>query len=336
MIISEKAYPRAGLVGNPSDGFFGKTISFTFSNFHAELTLWESPEIELVPSLRDHSHFPNIRGLVEDVELLGYYGGIRLLKAAIKRFHDYCRESGIDLHDQNFTMRYDSTIPHLVGLAGSSAIITACFRALMKFYDVAIERPQLANLILSAEKDELGISAGLQDRVIQSYQGLVYMDFDRDLMDKQGYGRYEELDPAILPSLFIAYRTDLSEGSEVPHNDLTQRFLRGEKEVLDAISFWADLTDKVRAGMENGNGAKIADYLNENFDRRASLYTISEGNMMMVATAREVGASAKFTGSGGAIVGTYDGEEMFEDLTRRLEPAGVKVIKPVVAEAVGE
>lgn len=336
MIIRKKAYPRAGLVGNPSDGFFGKTIAFAFSNFCAELTMWESPEIDLVPSLRDHSHFPNIQGLVEDVELLGYYGGIRLLKATIKRFYDYCRESGVDLHDRNFTMRYDSTIPHLVGLAGSSAIITACFRALMEFYEVKIDKPELANLILSAEKDELGISAGLQDRVVQSYQGLVYMDFDEQLMQEQGYGRYEELDPTTLPPLFIAYRTDLSEGSEVPHNDLTQRFLREEPEVLEAIRFWADLTDKVRAGIEGGNGARIANYLNQNFDRRAQLYAISEGNMAMVNIAREAGASAKFTGSGGAIVGTFDGAEMLLELKKRLEPTGVKVIEPVVAEPVGE
>jgi len=336
MIIREEAYPRAGLVGNPSDGFFGKTIAFAFSNFHAEVTIWESPEIDLVPSLRDHSHFPNIQGLVEDVEMLGYYGGIRLLKAAIKRFYDHCKETGADLHARNFTMRYDSTIPHLVGLAGSSAIIAACFRALMKFYDVSIERPQLANLILSAEKDELGISAGLQDRVVQSYQGVVYMDFDRDLMEQQGYGRYEELDPCLLPPLYIAYRTDLSEGSEVPHNDLTQRFRREEPEVLDAIRFWADLTDKVRAGIEGGNGGKISDYLNQNFDRRAELYAISEGNTAMISAAREVGASAKFTGSGGAIVGTYEGDEMFSELTAKLESTGVKVIKPAIAPAIGE
>ena len=30
MIIEEKAYPRAGLVGNPSDIFHGKTISLLF------------------------------------------------------------------------------------------------------------------------------------------------------------------------------------------------------------------------------------------------------------------------------------------------------------------
>ena len=35
MIIAAHAYARAGLVGNPSDGYFGKTISFIIRNFAA-------------------------------------------------------------------------------------------------------------------------------------------------------------------------------------------------------------------------------------------------------------------------------------------------------------
>jgi hypothetical protein len=34
-----------GLMGNPSDGFHGKTISFTISNFFAEVVLWESDKL---------------------------------------------------------------------------------------------------------------------------------------------------------------------------------------------------------------------------------------------------------------------------------------------------
>ena len=34
----------------------------------------------------------------------------------------------------------------------------------------------------------------------------------------------------------------------------------------------------------------------------------------MVEAARDIGASAKFTGSGGAIVGTYEDEAMFQKL----------------------
>ncbi len=47
------------------------------------------------------------------------------------------------------------------------------------------ERP---NLVLSVE-EELGITAGLQDRVVQVYGGVVFMDFDREHMQAHGCGR---------------------------------------------------------------------------------------------------------------------------------------------------
>ena len=37
--IRKRAYARAGLVGNPSDGYFGKTLSVIVRNFWAETTL---------------------------------------------------------------------------------------------------------------------------------------------------------------------------------------------------------------------------------------------------------------------------------------------------------
>ena len=43
-------------------------------------------------------------------------------------------------------------------------------------------------LVLRAE-EELGITAGLQDRVAQVYGGLVYMDFARESMQRHGHGR---------------------------------------------------------------------------------------------------------------------------------------------------
>ena len=335
MIIRRKAYPRGGLVGTPSDGYFGKTIAFSFRNFHAEVVLYESPEIEILPNTRDHSVFKSMSHLAEDVNLFGYYGGIRLLKATIKLFYDYCRDTGIELPVRNFTIRYDSNIPHLVGLAGSSAIISACMRALRAFFGVTIPRPIEANLILAVETEELNISAGLQDRVAQVYRGLVYMDFDKELMDRQGYGRYEPLDPTLLPPLYVAYRADLSEGSEIFHSDLKERFTRGDATVVDAVRFWADLTQQVRDMLLAGEGEGIGPLLNANYDRRASLCRISDGNQRMVDAARSLGASAKFTGSGGAIVGTYDNENTYDKLCATLEPMGIKVLKPEITVAAG-
>ncbi len=60
MIIETHAYARAGLIGNPSDGYFGKTISVIARNFAARVTLWESPEIEIIPDRRDVSRFATL------------------------------------------------------------------------------------------------------------------------------------------------------------------------------------------------------------------------------------------------------------------------------------
>jgi len=332
MIIKSKAYARAALIGNPSDGYFGKTISFTFDNFAATVTLYESPELEILPTRRDSSVFSSLDDLARDVQLFGYYGGIRLLKAAIKTFHDYTHDNGIEHDNRNFTIRYESNIPNLVGLAGSSAIITACFRALMTFYGVTIPKPELANIIRETEQRELGIAAGLQDRVIQVYEGLVYMDFDKQLIDRQGYGRYEPLDPAKLPPIFIGYRTDLSEISDVFHNNIKGRFNAGEPLIVDAMKFWADITDQARVCLDNGDWGKLADLMDANFDKRASIYRLSEGNLRMVQVARACGASAKFTGSGGAIIGVYKDEAMYERLVRELAEVSVCVIKPNIVK----
>ena len=331
MIIHTNSYPRAGIIGNPSDGYFGKTISACFKGFQASIEMWESPTIELLPSRRDHSVFASIDSLHNDVRLHGYYGGFRLLKATIKAFVDYCRQYGIQLDQRNFTLRYTSDIPSRVGLAGSSAIITACARSLMAFYGVSIPRHLLANLVLSVENNELGIPSGLQDRVAQAYQGVVYMDFSRKLMEPRGYGNYTHLDVTLLPSMYVAYQEDLSEGTEVFHNDLRARWNAGDADVVQAMEYWADLAENFRAAMQQGDRATMHKLINANFDKRAALYDVGEGNRDMVLTARGTGASAKFAGSGGAIVGIYDDEAMFSRLEAAFASKGIRVIKPELA-----
>ncbi len=330
MIIHTKSYPRAALIGNPSDGYFGKTIAFVFSNFSADVVLYQTPELEIYPAELDTTVFTSITSLVEDVRLNGYYGGFRLLKAAIKRFYEYCVKNNIELDNRNFTIRYNSDIPIRLGLAGSSAIITACMKALMIFYGIEIPPPILANIVLSVETEELNISAGLQDRVAQAYEYPVFMDFDRKIMEKQGYGNYSLIDSNLFPGLFIAYRTDLSEGSEVVHNNLRERYNYNEPEVIEAINEWAGLSEAMKEALENGKYDLFPALINRNFDIRKSVMKISDRNIEMVELARAVGASAKFTGSGGAIIGTYHGEAMYEALLDVMSKHKIEVIKPEI------
>lgn len=330
MIIETHSYPRAAVIGNPSDGYFGKTIAFLFSNFRSTVQLYHSPELKIYPQGLDITSFDSIHQMVENVNLNGYYGGIRLLKGTIKVFYDYCEKQNIQLDGRNFTIRYHSNIPLRLGLAGSSAIITACMKALMSFYNVAIPKPVMANLVLSVETEELGIAAGLQDRVAQAYEQPVYMDFEKSTMQKQGYGNYEELEADNFKNMYIAFRKNLSEGTEVVHNNLRARYNIGEKVVLDAMEKWIGLTDAYRAALKQNDQLAIHDLINENFDLRKSLIPISQGNVEMVETARSVGASAKFTGSGGAIIGTYRDESMFDQLVKLLGKKEIEVIKPKI------
>jgi glucuronokinase len=338
MIITTVAYPRAALIGNPSDGYHGKTIAFVFSNYRARVQLYESPELEILPSRRDYCRFTSLDAMCEDIEMYGYYGGIRLLKATGKKFNEYCRASQIDIPKRNFTIRYDSDIPNRLGLAGSSAIITATMRAMCKFYHVDIPREELANLVLATERDELGIPAGLQDRVAQAYNTPVYMDFDEKFMRTHGYGRYQPIEIPDELRLFVAYRTDLAEGSEVLHSRLREDFEAGKPEVVAAMKEWGDLTTKVKLALEKRDYAAIPALLDRNFDLRCAVCAgaVSAKNRNMVELARAVGASAKFTGSGGAIIGTYRDNVMFKRLTQLLKQHDIEVIKPRIVRTGGQ
>ena len=328
MICEATAYARAGLIGNPSDGYYGKTISITIRNFTAKVTLYESPDLEIVPSFQDRFKYASMRDLRDDVKSQGYYGGIRLMKATIRKFLDYCEEHGIVLPERNFSIRYRSTIPLRVGLAGSSALVTATLRCLMEFYDVEIAKVMQPNMVLSVENQELGIAAGLQDRVIQVYEGCVFMDFDRERMETRGYGDYKELDPRLLPKLFIAYRTDLAEGSEVFHNNIRERWLRGDPEVVQAMKDFASYAQAVHDLIVAGRGEEIGPWMDKNFDRRRSIYAIDPKNVDLVMRARSAGAHCKFAGSGGGVVGCYEDEAMFERVQRAYDGTGVIVLKP--------
>jgi len=333
VIIRKRAYARAALAGNPSDGYHGKTIALSVRDFWAEVVLYEWDTVDIVLAEDDRAAFNSIRDLARDVALHGYYGGIRLIKATIKRFHDYCELKGIALHDRNFSIRYHTTIPRQVGLAGSSAIVVATLRCLMEFYDVAMPLDLQPSLVLSVERDELGIAAGLQDRVIQVYEGLVYMDFSEPCerrVDGLLCYSYERLDPESLPPIYVAYHAGLSEPTDVFHNDVRGRFDRGEPCVVNAMRRAAELADTARRAIVAGDAAMLARAIDDNLDVRRSIYRLPPWQVQMADAARACGASANFAGSGGAIVGTYATEAAFDRLRNALASSGCRTIKPSV------
>lgn len=330
MTIEKKAYARAGLLGNPSDGYFGKIIAISVKNFSARAFLDESPDLRIEPSAQDRESYKDVREFVDRLNLYGYYGGTRLIKAAIKTFFDHCQSQKIPTQPKNFTLRYDSDIPRQVGLGGSSAIIVAAMRALMAFCGVSIPDEIFPTLVLRAEFKELGINAGFMDRVVQVYEGCVYMDLNRKLIEARGFGEYKRLDAGLLPPLYIAYKPDLGKVSGAVLNEIRTAYDRGDPTVMRTLEEIAGLAEEGKKEYGRGDFSRWPALMDRNFDLRGRIMTINPSNREMIQTARRCGASAKFAGSGGSIVGIYRDENMFERLSQELGKLGARVIRPQV------
>ena len=294
------------------------------------MTLRPSDTLQIIPNKRDELIFDNLDDLHEQINGLGYYGGIRLVKASLKKFVDYCELHNIILPKESFSIAYQSNIPIRLGLAGSSAIITAVLKAVFQFYNITITKPHFANLILSVEEEELNIAAGLQDRVAQAYEEPVFMNFDKEIMEAQSYGNYEPIAASLFPNFYIAYRTEMAEGSEVVHSNLKERFAQGDSKVVNAMQDFAQLTQDAFENLKNKKPERLGELMDQNFDLRHSICDIASQNLEMVNLARSVGASAKFTGSGGAIIGTYKNEEMYQNLTMLLQENNIQILKPKI------
>ena len=342
--IRTRSFARAGLLGNPSDGYFGKTLSFTFTQFGVELVMAESSRIRFQQGEVDDATFASMEEMSRNLRLYGYYGGIRLLKATAKRFFDYCQENGLVLPNRNFSVEYKINIPRLVGLSGSSAICSAMLKALMRFYAVEIPLEVQPTICLEAERDELGINCGFQDRVIQIYNGLVFMDFEKSFVESHNYGRYERLNDETSKrlNLYIAYDANRAEESGKAHKKVKRLFEEKNADVVAAMSEFADLAQQGRDILVAPNlepatrNLKLASLINANFDLRDKIFNVAEENRHMVMTARRCGASAKFAGSGGAIVGTYEDAEQFERLKAALKAIGSETFAPTIATSADE
>ena len=107
----------------------------------------------------------------------------------------------------------------------------------------------------------------------------------------------------------------------------------GDPEVVAAMKAWAAYAERGRQALIAHDYAALDGLINANFDLRAKIFQLSEGNLEMVHAARRAGATSNFAGSGGAIVGTYSNDGVFLQLESELQKIGVAVLKPRIQPA---
>ena len=304
---------RIGMMGNPSDGFQGKTLSFLLDNFRATVTL-SAPAPPLAPTAVHISPNPQLDpvlfgdaasasaaagspsqncggmgALARHTTVHGYYGGHRLVQAACFTFAKLAMQTGHveRVSRKGVVVNYSTDIPRMVGLSGSSAIIIATFRGLLTYYglslaDLALTVEELPTVMLDIERRELGISAGLQDRVVQCYGGLVHMDFTLEGVERarrvagtragaaagKGVGAgagagaadsiapppsfpliggtYTPLPPSLLPPLYLAYNIAVGGDSGKVHSTVRERWAARDPVLVSGMQGLAALADRAR------------------------------------------------------------------------------------------
>ena len=117
-------------------------------------------------------------------------------------------------------------------------------------------------MVLAVEVEDLGIAAGPQDRYAQAHEGLVLMDF------AGARPRVERLDPALLPSLYLAWRSDAAEASHAVHGDLRDR--ARDPAVRAGMARLAGHARAARDALLGGDQQAFAAALDASFDERAA------------------------------------------------------------------
>lgn len=96
---------------------------------------------------------------------------------------------------------------------------------------------------------------------------------------------------------------------------------------------FADFAKQAHTALTEGNRKTFGELIDANFDLRNSICNIAPDQLAMVHQARTAGASAKFAGSGGAIIGTYDDDAMFDRLAEQLAAIECRVLKPIIVDS---
>jgi hypothetical protein len=154
------------------------------------------------------------------------------------------------------------------------------------------------------------------------------MDFARDGFRPE----VEELDPALLPPLLVAWDPRAAAPSGRTHAELRARAARDPAGVRAGMARLAGHARAARAALVAGDHRAFAAAVDASFDARAALVDHAPAHLAMIAAVRDAGGAANSTGSGGAVVGVVPDPERRGDVLAQLEDLGCGTLRVAPGE----
>ncbi len=310
---------RAGIVGNPTDMYGGSVVSCSIGE-RAYCRLGTADQM----ICRIDSDTLVVRGK----EMLALDGGrFDLMKAAIY---------ALDIDPSTakpFSLEIWTEIPEQAGLAGSTALLAAIMGCLIEYFELRLSPHLLAETVRKVEWDVMDITCGYQDHYMAVFGGLNYMDFRGKEMMRQDedepYATIERLSNGSERELpMILAHTGVKRFSGGVHKSIRERWLEGEKVVVEAYERIAHLGRLGKKAVLEEDWRTLADLMNENHAIQRDLGGSGDANERLIAAALDAGAlGAKLAGAGrgGTIIALgMDLERLAEGL---IEAGAERVLK---------
>jgi len=274
--VTASAPGRCGIIGNPSDIYGGFLVSCS-----VPLRNWCSAEVSEEDELPDDP---------------------TLWNATTER-----------LPVGHAKVQWRSEVPRSSGLAGSTALLAAVVACIQRLrgespqLETQEERSQFAELVRSIEQEEAGVVCGFQDAYMAVHGGLYALDFSGKHPITSGpLGKLRAL-KADLPFLLVTTGVERLSGSV--HGPIRERWLAGEKRVVEDIERVVELGRLGALALERSDWNVLAELMTENQQITAGLGGSGEAIDHLIARCVAHGArAAKLAGAGmgGTVIALTD------------------------------
>ena len=286
-MIRVTAPGRAGIIGNPTDGYGGALVSCSITE-RAEVTIEANDQL-IIENRFGHTTLK----WENDFANKGDYFDI--VRSVLRYFK---------LYDLKAKITTKTTIPEQAGLAGSTAVLSAVLSAVTAYIGKDYHKYHLAEVNRIIELNYMKCQCGYQDAYMTTFGGLNFLDFRGKEyykeLEKEQYGTVERISQFVTDIPIIVAHTGIKHHSGNFHKPLRERWLEGDPKVVKGYQEIMDIGREGKKAIINNDWDTLAYLMNQNHEIQDSIADSGEQNNYMIKVAKENGAlAAKLAGAGG-------------------------------------